>query len=266
MTSPLRRRSRRSLAAVALLVPALMVPPLTAEPDIGAADCTLPPGFSYFIRPLNRVAARVAAGQPVTVVALGSSSTAGAGATGPEASYPSRLAVALENAFPHQPITVLNRGVNGEEVPEMLARLDRSVLAEHPDLVIWQLGTNAVLRDRDGAAEGPLIRQGLDRLRAAGADVILMDPQFAPRVISRPHVGRMVDLISSAAREKRVDLFPRFDIMRHWSDVEHVPFEAFMAPDGLHMNDWGYDCVARLLATAIAQSVASAPRSLAGRK
>ena len=119
MISPLRRRSRRSLAAVALLVPALVVPPLTAEPNIGTADCTLPPGFSYFIRPLNRVAARVAGGLPVTVVALGSSSTAGAGATGPAASYPSRLAVALADAFPQLPIKVLNRGVNGEEVPEM---------------------------------------------------------------------------------------------------------------------------------------------------
>ena len=39
--------------------------------------------------------------------------------------------------------------------------------------------------------------------------------------------------------------------MRFWHDAEHLPFEQFVTPDGLHMNDWGYGCVAKLLASAI---------------
>ena len=42
--------------------------------------------------------------------------------------------------------------------------------------------------------------------------------------------------------------------MRDWHDVEHMPFEAFVAPDGLHMNDWSYACVAKLLAAAITEA------------
>jgi hypothetical protein len=42
--------------------------------------------------------------------------------------------------------------------------------------------------------------------------------------------------------------------MREWHDVQHMPFEAFVAPDGLHMNDWGYGCVAKLLAGAISEA------------
>ncbi len=73
-------------------------------------------------------------------------------------SYPSRLQVELEALMPRVPITVVNRGVNGEESHDMLARFERDVLAEHPDLVVWQVGSNAVLRDRplsgsSGAAE-----------------------------------------------------------------------------------------------------------------
>ena len=30
----------------------------------------------------------------------------------------------------------------------MLARLDSAVIAEKPDLVLWQVGTNSVLRDK----------------------------------------------------------------------------------------------------------------------
>jgi hypothetical protein len=37
-----------------------------------------------------------------------------------------------------------------------------------------------------------------------------------------------------------------------------MPFEAFLSPDGLHMNDWSYNCFAKGLADAIAD--AATPR------
>ena len=36
--------------------------------------------------------------------------------------------------------------------------------------------------------------------------------------------------------------------MRNWREGENIPFEAFLSPDGIHMNDWSYGCVAKLLA------------------
>jgi acyl-CoA thioesterase-1 len=50
--------------------------------------------------------------------------------------------------LPRQSIAVLNPGINGQEILQMLARLPEQVIQENPDLVLWQLGTNAVLRDR----------------------------------------------------------------------------------------------------------------------
>ena len=49
--------------------------------------------------------------------------------------------VELTQRFQTQPITVLNRGISGERAVDMLARFDKSVSAERPDLVLWQVGT-----------------------------------------------------------------------------------------------------------------------------
>ena len=35
---------------------------------------------------------------------------------------------------------------------------------------------------------------------------------------------------------------------------DSIPFEAFLSPDGLHMNDWSCRCFAKVLADAIADA------------
>jgi acyl-CoA thioesterase-1 len=157
--------------------------------------------------------------------------------------------VELGQLFPSQPKVVLNRGINGDLAVDMLARFDQNVAAEHPDLVLWQVGTNAVLRDYQLSPS--LIHDGIRRMKTIGADVVLIDPQFAPKVIVKPEISEMVDLISIAAKQESVDLFRRFTLMQHWREVEDMPFETFISADGLHMNDWSYDCVAKALAGAI---------------
>ena len=206
------------------------------------------------MNPLSRTGKRLAAGESVKIVAIGSSSTAGAGASAPDKSYPSRLAVELKERFPHESITVLNRGVNGEEASDMVKRLDESVFSERPDLILWQVGANAVLRESEMVTVRSDILEGLRRMRASGADVILIDPQFAPKVLAKKDAETMVDLIATTAKATNVDLFRRFAVMRHWRNVARLPFETFISPDEIHMNDWSYGCVAKLLAGAIAEA------------
>ncbi len=221
--------------------------------------CKAPNELIRLTQPLTHTARRLANFEPLKIVAIGSSSTAGAGASSPAASYPSRLA----------PITVINRGVNGEEARDMLTRFPAQVIDEKPDLVLWQVGTNSVLRDYPLAPTNPIILEGVRELKEIGADVVMIDPQFAPRVIAKPDAEAMVTLISRAAKEANVDLFQRFATMRYWREAEHLPFSAFVTPDDLHMNDWGYGCLAKLLGTAIAEAatrgVASAQAHAAQR-
>jgi len=222
--------------------------------------CTAPPQFTRLTHRLPRVAERVAHRDLITIVAVGSSSTAGAGASSPAATYPARLEVLLrERAEGAMPITVLNRGVGGEEIRDMLTRFERDVIAAKPDLVLWQLGTNSVLHDHEINGNAALLAGGLARLKQTGADVVLVNPQYAPKVLAHPAVVTMVDLITATAKASSVELFDRFAIMRYWRETNGIPFEAFLNPDLLHMNDWGYDCVARLLANAIADAATRAP-------
>jgi lysophospholipase L1-like esterase len=232
-------------AAVSASAPA----PASASPQ-----CSAPKEFARLDRPLTHTARLLAAGLPIRIVAIGSSSTAGAGASSPEASYPSRLAIELRDRFPDHEITVLNRGVNGEEVQDMLARFDTTVIAERPDLVLWQVGTNAVLRDNPLPPASSQIEKGLAQLKAIGADVILIDPQFAPKVIAKSTLSRMLGMLALKAKQYNVNLFHRFAVMRDWREQQGLAFDTFVSPDQLHMNDWSYACVAKVLSGAIAEA------------
>ena len=229
----------------------LVLPARAQAPESG---CNVNLDQVRLANPLSHIAKKLVNFEPITIVAIGSSSTAGAGASSPEASYPSRLAVELKQRFPLQDITVLNRGVNGDETEDMMARFANGVIAEHPQLVLWQVGTNSVLRDHPLAPHSAQLHEGIDELTATGADVVLIDPQYAPKVLVKSETPGMVEQIEAAAKEENVDLFRRFAVMRNWFEVQHLPFDTFVSPDGLHMNDWGYACVAKLLATGIAEA------------
>lgn len=234
---------------------------LNTKPIVGTtpaapvpAACTAPTDLARLERPLIHTMRRLADGKPLTIVAIGSSSTAGAGASSPDATYPSRLAVELRTRFPGREITVLNRGVNGEETTNMRARFATDVLAAQPQLVLWQIGTNSVLRDHPLNPHAVQLHDGIEQLKAAGADVVLIDPQFAPAVLAKSETPGMVEQIALAAKQEDIDLFQRFAVMRNWHDVQRLSFDTFVSPDHLHMNDWSYACLAKLLGGAIAEA------------
>ena len=164
--------------------------PLALYAESVAPSCDAPFSMIRFTNPLSRVAAKLKNAKPITIVAIGSSSTAGAGASSEASTYPSRLAIELTQRFPDHPITVLNRGVGGEDVRDMLKRFDTDVIAANPDLVLWQFGTNAVIRNDKLTGDDAAIREGLAKIQKIGADIVLIDPQFAPKVIEKPDAAQ----------------------------------------------------------------------------
>jgi lysophospholipase L1-like esterase len=222
----------------------------------GRVPCLPPKGGAASMGSLPHVAAKLASGQPVTIIAFGSSSTQGYGSTSPEFTYPNRLAAQLRRQYAGADITVLNHGVGGEDAPEMMKRLQTSVIDAKPDLVIWQVGTNAVLRNLDPADTAKMVEDGVARIQAAGADLVLVDPQYSPRVIEHAEsASRMVRLLGKVAQLRHIGIFPRFEVMRQWHDRQALPIDSFVIADGLHMNDWGYACFAQLLGDDIIKSV-----------
>jgi lysophospholipase L1-like esterase len=228
----------------------------SASDIFNRVPCLPPKGGSRSMGSLPHVAARLAAGQPVMIVAFGSSSTQGYGSSSPEFTYPNRLAMQLRRQYPAADITVLNRGKGGEDAPEMMRRLQAEVIDLHPDLVIWQVGTNAVLRNLDPDETAKMVEDGVGHIQVAGSDVVLVDPQYSPRVNERPeNASKMVKLLGKVAELRHVGIFPRFEVMRDWHERQAIPIDNFVISDGLHMNDWGYACFAQLLGDDIIKSV-----------
>jgi acyl-CoA thioesterase-1 len=244
-------------AALSCIAAGAVSPPAPAGADDRSYVCADRDHLGHLSSPLMRMRRLVFAGRAVTIMALGSSSTAGAGASTPKASYPAQLEAYLRSRFPSVSIKVINRGVNGEEASDMLQRFAKAVSDDKPDVVLWQLGTNSVLRNQSIGVVDGTIAEGLIRMKELGIDVVLIDPQFAPAVLGgkRDAAERMVRLIEAASMNRSVDLFRRFQVMREWHEAEAIPFDVFLSPDLLHMNDWGYACFAKLLGAAMAEAV-----------
>jgi len=221
---------------------ALAEPACQASRDLTDLGVTLP-----------HLAAAFAAGKEPVVVAIGSSSTEGVGATDPGRAYPARLAAEMQ-ARHGLAVTVLNKGVGGEVTTDMLRRFKQDVLAHQPALVIWQTGSNTALRGVDPAEHRWAVAEGLRVLTAEGIDVVLMNLQHAPRVVESPVHAEVVAQMQRQADRAGAGLFRRFEIMRAWHEAG-IGFDETLTNDGVHMNDWSYGCVAKLLADALATAI-----------
>ena len=234
---------RRAAWLGALLATALG----SAPPSAAAVLCPaakLPPIA------LPRVRQALADKQELTIVAFGSSSTAGSQASDKRHTYPAILQDELEAALPGAHVAVINRGVGGQEAEEMLARLDADVLALRPQLVIWQVGANGAMRGLDPARFRQMVDTGVKRLEQNGADVVLMDNQRSPAVLASPQHAQIDQTLADVAVKDGARLFARGRLMELWQEAGH-PYAEFLANDGIHHNDRGYACVAKALSSAI---------------
>jgi lysophospholipase L1-like esterase len=211
---------------------------------------------------LARVSHALSAGKPLRIIAFGSSSTEGVGASSQAASYPSRLQVELANALPRMPVVVINRGRGGEDAEDMARRLP-AIIAQHPDLVIWQTGTNDALNDLPLERFVALTRAGILAMRAAGIDVMLIEPQRCRAMQAKPGSLRYRDAVRALGAELGVPVIRRYDLMQAWSSGGLLSPVQLMSGDGLHMGDGGYALLAKEVARAILAD-AEAPCAISG--
>jgi acyl-CoA thioesterase-1 len=215
-----------------------------------ADDISCPPSPNLPIPQIPHARAALATNQPILIVAIGSSSTRGWMATDISHSYPALLQRLLNEQVPKASIAIINRGVGGQDAPEELARMDADVLAIRPQLVIWQVGANGAVRDASPAGFKRLIQEGISKLKAAGADIILMDNQRSPKIMASPDHILIENALHEVAVSAGVNLFSRGALMDQWA-ASGAPDEDFIATDGMHMNNRGYTCLARAMAATI---------------
>ncbi|MGE0733422.1 MAG: SGNH/GDSL hydrolase family protein [Alphaproteobacteria bacterium] len=226
-----------------------------AQANDRAMRCRVGPEHVHFRAPLDNFISEVKRNQIVRIVALGSSSTAGSGASNPQSTYPARLDLELDRRFPWRDFVVINRGIGGETARQMYARIDHDVLPDHPSLVIWQTGVNDAIQAVPVAEFRDTLRAGIEKLRAERIDVVLVDLQFYPKAERLPGYTDYLRAMRDVARETNAAYFNRFKIMKHLVQTGRFTAAELLSQDQFHMNDLSYGCLALQLADGLAEKM-----------
>lgn len=184
----------------------------------------------------------------LTILAIGSSSTAGTGAKGQGAAYPARTEALLTEIWGKGRIQVAARGVGGERADGALSRLPNAVAETDAALIVWQVGTNDALRRLAPDAVAQTIRDGLAYAQEQHVDILLVDPQFFPRIAAKAHYAAMAERVDAVGDAAGIAVVDRYERMASASAKD---LDALLARDKLHMSAAGHDCLARDLSRAI---------------
>ena len=241
----------RPAAVLATLAAALA---LFFSAALALADPSACPAKSV-IEPGGKLAALGAgANRTLEVLAIGSSSTEGIGATSPANAYPVRLEDELSQGNGIA-VNVRNAGIGGELAAKTLQRLKVALKIGWAKLVIWQVGTNDALVGVDETLFRATVESGVEAARAANVPLMLIDPQFMLKVPDKARYERFVKIVDDVGVRDHVPVLARYAMMKRRGTKE---VQSLLSRDGLHMNDLGYRCLAHAIAQEIEKGVGAA--------
>jgi acyl-CoA thioesterase-1 len=194
---------------------------------------------------------RPAAGEPLRILALGDSLTAGYGLAAAEA-FPARLEAALRQKG--HDVVVVNAGVSGDTTAGGRARIGWSLGGTpRPDAVIVALGSNDALRGLEPAETWANLEAILGEIRKAGLPALLAGMK-APRNLGPDYVREFEAVFPAAAK--------RYDALHYPFFLEGVALVASLnQADGIHPNEKGVARMVAGLLPLVEQLIARARRS-----
>ena len=240
----------RSFAATFLLLAACASASAQAGPPPLSPQCEAPGADISNVAPLPHLTEQLEKGGKVRILAIGSSSTYGIGATSKRKTYPAQLRGILEGSLKGTEAVITNRGVSGEVAQTTADRLRTEVALEKPDVVLWQLGTNDALARVHPHDFEKTVTSTLTWLKANNIDVVLVGLQYTPQFARDDNYFAIRESLRRVAAEKNVLYVRRYDAMQFIAR-NNPGSEEMMTGDGLHLNDMGYQCMAEHIAHAV---------------
>lgn len=235
----------KRLIAASLTVLCLAVAALAAEPQ----KCEIPGYLLFGNNELKRVAEAVAKDRRLTIAVVGTASSALAGPNGPPSAYPARLEAALKQRLPSVAVKVVTLVRTRMTADDLAKGMEKLLVDEKPDLVIWQTGTFDAIRRIEPDDFRAALDEGVETLHKGGADVILMNMQYSPRTDIMVPLGPYADNMRVVAQQHEIPLFDRLAIMRHWSDIG--AFDLYAAGKDNVLAHKVHDCIGRAIASMI---------------
>jgi hypothetical protein len=237
----------------ALLVLALLLAAGAAGAETAAepAECRVAQHLIENGLPLPRVAKAIAA-KRLSILVLGAGSSLLPGPTGAQNAYPARLRSALAEKLPGVEILLTTDVKPRRTALEMAKALPGDLAATEPDLVIWQTGTVDAVQGLEQDQFSQALDKGIGKVRATGADVVLVNSQYSPRTESIIALGSYGETMRWVAVQHEIPLFDRFSIMKLWGDLG--TFDLYSATKKLDIAGRVHDCIGRLLADLIVEA------------
>lgn len=237
---------RTLCTAIASLV--LMAVPALAQSPAPAA-CDVPDYLVSSDNLLSRVSLAAHDRKRLDIVVFGTGSSVLPGQNGAARAYPARLEAALRTRLPKIEVNVVAEVKTGRSAGDMAKELDAITRASHPVLVIWQTGTYDAMHGLDGDEFRSEISEGIQKLKAAGVDALLVNMQYSPRTETMIALDPYAEGMRLVAREQEVPLFDRLAVMRYWNDTS--AFDLYASGKDPAMAQQVHDCLGRALASVV---------------
>jgi lysophospholipase L1-like esterase len=212
---------------------------------------------------LKHVAEAVAKDKRLTIAVVGTGSSVLAGPDGPRSAYPARLEDALKHKLPSVAVKVVSLARTRMTAEDLARGMEKMLVDEKPDLVIWQTGTLDAIRRIEPDDFRAALEEGVETLHKGGADVILMNMQYSPRTDIMVSLGPYADNMRVVAQQHEIPLFDRLAIMRNWSDTG--AFDLYAAGKDNVLAQRVHECIARGIASMIIDGAHLRPESEAAQ-
>lgn len=198
---------------------------------------------------LEKVAAAIRDTKKLDILVVGSGSSSLAGPEGPSIAYPARLEASLREKLPGVTVTVTTSVQQKRTAEDVVETLQGLATERKPNLLIWQTGTVDAIRSIHPDDFRNALDEGITTIKAAGADAILMNLQYSPRMETMLPTEPYLDNIRAVAHQQDIPLFDRYAIMQHWSESGEFDLSnssrSFALAKGVH------DCLGRALADLV---------------
>ena len=242
------------LRPVLILLAVLAAPAAAQTPEIA---CGAPAELLESEAPLPATEKAMQKGR-LRILVAGSASVLGLGTSGPGKAWPAQLEALLEQRHPGLGVEVAVRGGRGLTATDTEALLLAEQQRNPAQLVLWQSGTVEAVRGLDLDQLTETLNRGVEQLRSASTDVMLLDPQFSRFLRANANVEPYRDAIWLVAAAHGISVLRRYELMRFWAETDRVDLERASREMRSVVADRLNACIAEALAALIRHGVAEA--------
>ena len=171
--------------------------------------------------------------------------------------FPLITSAFLAAEYPQATFTFYNRGIGGNQVEDILKRMDKDCLALKPDVLIFMIGINDTWHNEHGETFGSkqeavrfekAYRQFLEKVTQAGIKrVLLLEPYVLPypeeeRNAWRVDLDQKIQSVRALAKEFGCEFIPLDGI---FAEKAILANPEYYAADGVHPTPAGDGVIAK---------------------